>query len=385
MKVAVVTQYFPTSQQVWAGHSAYQTLRLLARLCDLHVFYPEATYPRALTPAAARHAPLDRAWSPPDVAATYIPYPTHPIVGRPLNGFTMAARLLPHVRRFAPDLILNYVVYPDGLAAVRIAHALGIPAVLTAIGSDLNRIPGRLVKSLTQRTLRQAAVVTTVSRDLAKTAISLGADPAHTIAILNGCDTAVFHPRDPLEARQALAIDPTVEAIIYVGRLDLRKGLLELIESIAQLHPKRPNLHAYIVGDGPDKPALLEAIARPNIASAITLVPPCPTGKVALWMAAANLITLPSYREGCPNVVIEALASGRAVVASNVGGIPELMDETCGHLIPPMDVPALTQALDQTLTQTWDAQAISTKHSRSWSDVANDLHQVLVDTLSRLG
>ena len=381
MKVAVVTQYFPTSQQVWAGHSAYQTLRHLARLCDLHVFYPEATYPGALTPTAARRFPLDRTWNPEGVSVTYIPYPTLPIVGRPFNGFTMSARLLPHVRSFAPDILLNYVVYPDGLAATRIARTLKIPAILTAIGSDLNRIPGALVKYLTRRTLREAAAVTTVSRDLAKTAISLGSNPAHTIAILNGCDTAVFHPRDPLESRQALSIDPATEAIVYVGRLDLRKGLLELIESITQLYPRRPNLHAYIVGDGPDRPALLEAIARHNIASAITLIPPCPTDQVALWMAAANLVTLPSYREGCPNVVIEALASGRPVVATNVGGIPELMDETCGRLIPPKNVPALIQAFDQTLTQPWHAQAIAAKHSRSWSDVANDLYQVLNKTL----
>jgi teichuronic acid biosynthesis glycosyltransferase TuaC len=388
MKVAVVTQYFPTSQQVWAGHSAYQTLRMLARLCDLHVFYPEAVYPAGLAPSAGRRVPLDRTWEPEGVHVSYIPYLTLPVIGRPLNGLTMTTRLLPHVRAYAPDVILNYVIYPDGLAATNIARRLGVPSVLTAIGSDLNRIPGRLVKSLTQRALRQASVVTTVSHDLARTAIALGSHSAHTQAILNGCDTSVFHPGNPDEAsradaRKALGVPSDTEAIVYVGRLDVRKGLLELVEAMAGLRGRRPNAHCYIVGDGPDRPAILEAVTRLDAQAAVTLVPSCPTSGVARWMAAADLVTLPSYKEGCPNVVIEALAAGRPVVATNVGGIPELMDHSCGRLIPAKDPAALLQALDETLEQTWDAHAISQRHSRSWADVAHDLHQMLLQAVDQ--
>ncbi len=382
MKVAVVTQYFPTSRQVWAGHSAYQTLRLLAPMCDLHVFYPEAVYPSLLTPEASRGKPIDRGWAPEGVAATYIPYRTLPVVGRPLNGFAITSKLAPHVRRFQPDVILNYVVYPDGLAAVNIGRELRVPVVLTAIGSDLNRIPGNLVRRLTERALKHASVVTTVSRDLAGTAVALGADPAHTVAILNGCDTSVFHPGSPdaharASARTSLGVPPTAQAIVYVGRLDLRKGLIELIEAVAHLRTRRPELHCYIVGDGPDRAALLHAMARNHADPSITLVPSCPTAGVAQWMSASDLVTLPSYKEGCPNVVIEALASGRPVVATNVGGIPELMDQSCGKLVPPKDTHALADALDQTLASGWDAAAISARHSRSWQNVAEDLYRVL--------
>lgn len=383
MKVAVVTQYFPTSEQVWAGHSAYQTLRMLARLCDVHVFYPEAVYPAGLAPSSGRRPPLDRSWQPEGVRVTYIPYPTLPVIGRPLNGYTMTRRLLPHVRSFAPEVILNYVVYPDGLAATNIARRLGIPSVLTAIGSDLNRIPGRLVKSLTERALRQATVVTTVSHDLARTAVALGSDPAHTQAILNGCDTSVFHPGKPDEAarssaRAELGLAQETQAIVYVGRLDLRKGLLELVEAMAGLRTLRPKAHCYIVGDGPDRLAILEAVTRHNIQAGVTLVPSCPTSGVARWMSASNVVTLPSYKEGCPNVVIEALAAGRPVVATDVGGIPELMDDTCGRLVPAKDPTALLQALDETLGHPWDPCAIAQRHSRSWHDVAHDLHAILL-------
>src|SRR5665213_3492127 len=103
------------------------------------------------------------------------------------------------------------------------------------------------------------------------------------------------HPRDRREARTTLNIGPNAKVIVYVGRLDLHKGLRELIDAVAQLIPHHPDLLCYMVGDGPDKPALLEAIARHDAASRIIFAPSCPTAQVALWMAAADLVTLPSY------------------------------------------------------------------------------------------
>jgi len=383
VRVAVVTKHFPNSHQQWAGHSAYQTIRVLATLCDLHVFYPEIAYPALLTPRASRRPSLDRTWSPAGVDVTYIPFPVLPFISRSLNGAMIAHRLLPHVRRFNPDILLSYFIYPDGYAAVRIGRTLGIPAVVTAVGSDINRIPDPIGRGFTRSTLRNAAFVSTVSEDLRIKAIALGADPTRTRTKLNGCDTTIFYPRDRREARTTLNIGPNAKVIVYVGRLDLRKGLRELIDAVAQLFPQHPDLLCYMVGDGPDKPALLEAIARHDAASRIIFAPSCPTAQVALWMAAADLVTLPSYNEGCPNVVVEALAAGRPVVATNVGGIPELMDDTCGRLVPPRDAPALARALDEVLTQAWSADTISSSRSRTWADVAQDLYSILGESLAR--
>ncbi len=277
MRIAVVTKYFPTPEHPWAGHSAYQTLRILARTHAVHVFYPRATYPAFLTPAAVRvPAHVDRAWKPADVPVDYIPYPALPVVTRQLNGFSIVRSVLPHVRAFRPDLILNYVVYPDGFAAVRIARALNLPSVLTAIGSDLNRIADPACGALIRYALRHATLVTTVSQALARVAQSLGADPARTIAIHNGCDTAIFHPRDRAEARTALSLDPAQNIIVYIGRLDRDKGLVELIDAMAQLRPERPNLHCYLIGDGPDEALLRQSIAAHSLGDASPSSPPAP-------------------------------------------------------------------------------------------------------------
>jgi len=382
LKVAVVTNYFPISTHPWNGHSAYQTLRVLAESCDVHVFYPEATYPTFMQPANGKGA-FDRTWSPPDVKTSYIPYPALPVLTRPFNGYTAARRLLPYVAEFDPDVVLNYTVYPYGLAAVRIARSLGVPAVLTAIGSDLNRMADPISAALTRATLRQADFVTTVSHDLCTTARRLGAPAGYTRTKLNGCDTSVFHPRDRQQAREELGLDQDKKIIVYVGRMDLRKGLLELVEAVASLRATRSDLHCYLLGDGADKGAVEEAIAKHNVGDIVTIMPPCLSPRVAVWMGAADLVTLPSYAEGCPNVVIEAMSAGRPVVASRVGGIPELMNETVGRLVKVRDVPALTQGLAEVLDLTWNADEIAAKYSRSWQSVSDDLKLVLEELVGR--
>jgi glycosyltransferase involved in cell wall biosynthesis len=117
----------------------------------------------------------------------------------------------------------------------------------------------------------------------------------------------------------------------------------------------------------------MQAIEGANAADYIHTLPPCQPDDVAIWMAAADVVTLPSYMEGCPNVVLEALACGRPVVATRVGGIPEIMSDACGRLIPPRDANALAQALNAALSAEWDAASISAHWSRSWNTVAQEL------------
>ncbi|MGD0295004.1 MAG: glycosyltransferase [Terracidiphilus sp.] len=376
MKIAVVTRYFPSSAEPWQGRSAYQTLRVLARETDLRVFYPNASYPSLLKPRSRTYDKLDASFSPPGVKANYFDYPALPLLSRPFNGWMAARALLPHVRRFAPDLIFSFFLYPDGYAALKIGRALGIPVVAMSIGSDLNRIGDPISRWLTRAVLREADYVVTVSGDLRMKAIAMGAAAEMTRAVVNGCDLATFHARDRLEARRKLGIDSASETVLYIGRMDVKKGLRELVEAAVLLRPERANLHVYLVGEGPDKPSIEKAIQANNAAGYIHALPGCAFDDVAVWMAAADLVTLPSYMEGCPNVVIEALACGRPVVATNVGGIPEIMSDKCGRLVPPRDTGALAQALASVLDRTWDAQAISAHGSRSWETVAAELLEI---------
>ncbi|AFL89068.1 glycosyltransferase [Terriglobus roseus DSM 18391] len=377
LRVAVITDYFPTSVQPWAGHSAYQTLLELAHRCEIEVFYPESVYPKMLTPRSRTYSSMDRTYEPPGIKTHYLPFWAMPVISRPLNGWLAARAIRRSVAAYQPDVILSYIVYPAGFAAVRVGRHIGVPAVLTAIGSDLNRISGSVVRRMTRYALRHAAGVVTVSRDLLRTALMLGARADRSVAILNGCDTKKFRPRDRIAARGMLDVPLQQEIVLYVGRLDLRKGLIELVEAVALLRQRRPKVHCYIVGEGSDRTVLNDCVARCGMESHITFVPSCATERVATWIAASDLLTLPSYKEGCPNVILESLCSGRPVVATDVGGIPELMDEASGKLVKPKNVEELSRALDEVLSRRWNADSLADKHHRSWQDVSDDLYEVL--------
>jgi glycosyltransferase involved in cell wall biosynthesis len=382
MRIAVVTRYFPSSAEPWQGRSAYQTLRVLAREADVRVFFPNAQYPSFLKPRTRIYDELDLSYSPPDVYVSYYNYPALPLVSRPLNGWMAARCLLPHVRAFVPDLIFSIFLYPDGYAALKIGSALSVPVVAMGIGSDIHSIGDPISAMHTRTVLQGIDFLVTVSDDLRKKAVAMGAPSLRTRAIVNGCDLSAFRVRDRHEARAKLSIDPASEAVVYIGRMDIKKGLRELVEAAAELHPERPKLHVYLVGEGPDRSLIENAIQAANAVSYIHAMPACSFDDVAVWMAAADLVTLPSYMEGCPNVVLEALACGRPVVATRVGGIPEIMSDECGRLVEPRDPPGLSRALASVLDTTWDAASISASRGRSWTTVAAELMAVFSSVVS---
>ena len=294
----------------------------------------------------------------------------------------MARVLLPHVRSFSPDLIFSFFVYPAGYAALEIGRKLGVPAVVMAIGSDIHSIGDRISAMHTRRVLREIDFLVTVSGDLRNKALGMGTRPEKSRAVVNGCDLAVFHPRDRLQAREKLQIEANTEAVVYIGRMDVKKGLRELVQAAASLRSERPRLHVYLVGEGPDRPEIDSAIQANDAAGYIHMLPGCAFDDVAVWMAAADLVTLPSYMEGCPNVVLEALACGRPVVATHVGGIPEILSVECGRLVAPRDAESLATALADVLNSTWDAAQISAHGSRSWNSVAAELLDIFESLIS---
>jgi glycosyltransferase involved in cell wall biosynthesis len=103
---------------------------------------------------------------------------------------------------------------------------------------------------------------------------------------------------------------------------------------------------------------------------------------VARWLAACDVFCLPSHSEGCPNVVLEAIACGRPVVATTVGGIPEVVNEQCGVLVPPGDIERLRGALAAALEKAWCAERISAQFRRSWEQVAEETYNICREVLA---
>lgn len=381
MRLLIVTSQFPIAGEPNRGRPIHQTVRELSKLADVRVLSPVARYPRWATPRSYLFRAADPAHTVPDCDVRYVEYPALPLLTRPFNGWLCARTLHAPLRAFAPDVVLSYWLYPDAFGAMHAARRAGLPLVVGARGSDL-RVRDAISRRLTRPVLHAAQRILVVSEDLGRVAArDYDADPARIRAIPNGCDATIFHPRDRGEARVALGIDADAELVVYVGRLVPEKGLRELLDAMALLAPQRPKLQLALVGEGPMRTGLETRIAAdPTLR--VHLAGAQGPHEVARWMAASDLVTLPSYSEGHPNVLVEALACGRPVVATPVGGIPEVVDAECGLLVAARDPDALAAGLRDALDRRWDDDALSRRFSRGWDAVAADTLRACEEALA---
>jgi teichuronic acid biosynthesis glycosyltransferase TuaC len=372
LKVTLVTPIFPIPAQPYRGHSEYEIVLALAKRADVNVICPFPRYPKWFKPRYDHRHP-DLSYSPPGVTTRYFEYPALPGVTRCINGFVCAKYLEPYIRESLPDVLCNFWLYPEGYATVAVARRLGIPAVVGSIGSDLNRFADPASRWLTRLAMKRASYVVTKSEHLRERALDMGINVSKVRTIRNGCNPNVFHLRDRSDARAQLGVERNAELVLFVGRLDPAKGIEELLEAFASLASRRPNLRLAFVGDGPGGEHLRSKSRHLALGDRIILNGPCSSEGVADWLSAANVLALPSYNEGYPNVVIEALSCGRPVIATNVGGILELVNDESGILIAPRDSRRLADAIEKAMDRRWDEHSISEQFRRGWDEAADEL------------
>lgn len=164
---------------------------------------------------------------------------------------------------------------------------------------------------------------------------------------------------------------------LFVGRLERAKGVLDACEAFARVAPERPGLRLVIVGSGSAEPEC--RVFERRFPGRVVLAGERPLGEVALWMGASDLLMLPSFSEGTPNVILESFSSGRPVLASRVGGIPDLVTRPeLGRLVDAQDVPALARELALMSAASFDpARVVALGAPGSWDDSAGQLLDVL--------
>jgi teichuronic acid biosynthesis glycosyltransferase TuaC len=379
MRVLIVTKIFPNAVEPLSSPFNRQQFDALATICEVRLLATIPWFPGAQW--LGRWSAAGRLIDVPEreqIGELLVEHPRFlfvPRVGHAFSGLLYAASLARRVieAREQIDVILGSWAYPDGWAAVTLGRMLGIPAVVKLHGSDMNvvaRMPGprRRLRSI----LPRAARVVAVSRSLAERARELGVPPERIEVVRNGVDTELFHPRDRGQARAALGLPPGARVITYVGRLEQEKGVGDLLAAFSSVHRERPDTVLALVGSGA---AEHEARAQAGVVVAGSQ----PLARVADWIAAGNLVSLPSWNEGMPNVVLEALACGRRVVATDVGGIPEILsDPGLGELVPRRDPASLAHALLRALEADAEPdQIVARSGVRSWAHSARQLADVL--------
>jgi teichuronic acid biosynthesis glycosyltransferase TuaC len=386
MRVLVITKMFPSAAEPLSSPFNRQQLGALGRRCEVEVLATVPWFPGQRALARLAHlAPPRQVPRAERIAGLVVEHPRTlylPRHGHPLSATLYAASVLPAVlrRRGRFDVLLGCWAYPDGVATVALGRALGVPVVVKLHGSDIDVLARRpALRWQLERALPRAARVVAVSRALAAKAVALGVAPGRVDVVGNGVDATLFHPRARQEARQALGrAHDQRRWILYVGRLHEDKGVLELAAAFARVALDHPDVALMLVGDGPARAAVEAALAP--LADRAVIAGARPFEEVPLWMAAAELVTLPSRHEGTPNVVLEALACGRRVVATRVGGIPDVIDRAeLGALVPVGDVPALAAALAAALAVAGDddPKVAALAARGSWDDSAARLEAIL--------
>ena len=294
-------------------------------------------------------------------------YPMLPRVGFWLQPWLMYRAVRQHLRR-APDVADNIDLidaqfyYPDGVAAHWLSRDLGVPFVITARGTDVNLVPrSPLPRRLIRSAGNSAAGSITVCAALKDSLVDLGVPEPSITVVRNGVDLARFTPGDREAARAKLDLHGTV--LLSVGHLIERKGHHLVVEALARL----PEVKLVIVGEGPERAALEALSARTGTADRVQFAGELPHSELPLHYQAADALVLASSREGCANVLLEAMACGTPVVATPVWGTPEIVaDCAAGKLTKDRSVDALVRAIGDLLADP-PARAATRRYAERFS------------------
>lgn len=247
------------------------------------------------------------------------------------------------------DVILASWLYPDGWAAAKIAKKWGIPLYIMALGTDANRlIPQSKVARQTVDAITQAEKTICMSHAMKGKLIAVGAEADKLIVMYNGVQRSIFHTIGKDNARKELGLSVIGSLILFVGNLLKTKGLDELSDAFAILckNDRFKDARLLIAGAGKYEDKFKKRIASNGLTDRTVFMGSCSLNVVAKLMNATDVVCLPSYSEGLPNVVLEALCCNAKVVATDVGGIPELQNIHKNlYLVPPKDARKLADTL----------------------------------------
>src|SRR5215218_5080773 len=253
------------------------------------------------------------------------------------------------------DVVHAHWAIPTGPAAVVAARKLHLPSVITMHGGDVYVNPEQgydfptrwYVRPALRWTLRHAGALTAITEDCRQHALRAGAPPEHIHLVFNGTDLRRFSPSE-----NGKRVDPRFgpNMIFACRQLFPRKGIRFLIEAAAQLKPRFPDLTVVVAGDGFERPDLIALAERLGIARDVTFLGWVPNSELPQYYRAAALSVIPSLEEGFGIPAAEAMGCETPVVASDAGGLPEVVEhEVTGLIVPRGDSSALAEAIGSLL------------------------------------
>lgn len=366
MKVVFLSTLYSSPEHPGRSPGNTRIIRAMRKYCDISLVVPIPYYPERLVRNRPElHAFATAGPSEVDMDGHTILHPKTlhiPRVGRALYAGLFATSLLAPLRRLHRqhrfDAMLTAWAYPDGTGAVALGKALGIPTVVRVMGSDINDYahkPYRRPQIIWA--VKNAARVIAVSNHLKGEVEKLGAAPSRVDWIPTGVDRSRFFPVPRADARREVGAPAHGPLVIVPGRLAPEKGVNHFLDALALLPA---NVHAILVGDGPER-SKLEAQAKAlALTQRVTFAGFQAEAKMRMFYSAADVACLSSLEEGWPDALMEAYSCGCPVVATRVGGVPEIIGLTgIGITAEPGDASSLADALARALASAWDRSALA--------------------------
>ncbi|MBY0422090.1 MAG: glycosyltransferase, partial [Parvularculaceae bacterium] len=379
MRILTLTTLYPNAAAPHHGVFVENRLRAfqVKTGAEIRVVAPVPWFPFD-TPLAGKYAVYARAPRRETRHGLAIDHPRYLLP--PKVGMTYAARSLERAflraaeearfNGFDFDVVDAHYFYPDGVAAAAVAKRFDKPLVVTARGTDVNFLPRYpRQRRMILDAARDADAIIAVADALKSEMVSLGI-PAHKIDVLrNGVDLGNFRLLDRAALRRAAGLEGRV--IASVGHLIERKGHHLVIDALAAL----PETTLLIAGDGEERARLAERAARAGVAGRVRFLGRLPHERLTEVYNMADALVLASSREGWPNVLLEAMASGAPVAATDIWGSGEVVRAPeAGRLIPERTAPAIASTVDALLKAPPPREAVRQYAERhSWDETSERL------------
>ena len=276
------------------------------------------------------------------------------------------------------DIIYSSWLYPDGWASAKIARKFGMPLFIWAIGTDANRLKkNSAIADKTLAAIDYSNKTICASNALRDKLVSIGGSSDKLIVLYNGVNREIFHEMDKNIIRNQLGLMATDKLILFVGNLLITKGLNELIDAFNTISKcsQVKDIKLILAGSGPYESALKGKISAAGLSEQVIFKGSCTLPVVAKLMNAVDVVCLPSHTEGLPNVVLEALCCNAKVVATDVGGIPELRHHKNLYLVPSQNSIKLADMLERVLDSKYYEDSLDDIFS--WKEHARKLAEIL--------
>lgn len=382
MELIVITSLFPSPPRPREGIFAQERCRAFAaRGHRVTVIQPVPHAPRPFVRgprAEFRRMPGRELRGPLSVDRPRYWHWPGAVVGNARRFARAALRRLDRLES-APGAVLLDYAWPAALAAAALKERR-LPVLIGGRGSDILAVAENArLRPLLARALALADARLAVSVDLCQRMDALAGAPG-TRLVANGVDRSRFFPGDRAQARQRLGLDPRAPLVLVVGHLIPRKDPLRALAAFARGAPQGSRLA--FLGRGELETELRRAIAAAGLEQRVQLLVEMPPDQLGDWYRAADLLLLTSRREGRPNVVIEALACSTAVLATAVGGTPELLADLPECLVPDGPAEEIAARLADLLRQPPSGERLARAAAGfSWERSGQELEELIADAI----